>query len=763
MVRGALYWSALVISVFLLLTLSEFRAFFKPEFKIPLVTLFGLMTIVSAYTWIGAPLMSFMKLGKRISHEQAASIIGAHFPNVQDKLLNILQLRNDAASASSVELIEASINQKSAEIKLVPFVNAIDLGGNRKYLKYALPPLMVLLILFFGSPNIIRDSAQRLANPGQHFEKVAPFHFEVSSPDKVVQYEDAEIEVRIKGQLLPSEVFVNKEGKEYKMVAKQKDLFSYTFKNIPSGFDFFVDAEGYSSIPHHIDIIPKPTLLDAQVDLRYPAYTGKRPEVLRSVGELTIPIGTHATWKFNTRNTSSFSVLSEDGKEIELDSQSGLFEFASRQYTNQHVTFYLSNEELAKADSVSYTVNIIPDQYPSIRADKITDTINTSFMYFVGEFSDDYGISDLRFHFKLNRYDTDQADSLGAENLQFERNASIGRFSHYTNADLYPLLPGDQLEFYFEVKDNDGINGAKSSRSTVFIYKKPTVEEFKDLEADNNEAIKDELEEAIDKVEEFAKDVEALKEDVLEKKALSWEEKKKLEDLMKQHDDLNDALEKMQQTFEENMKNQEEFKEVDKEILEKQKRIEELMEEVLTEEMKEMMDKIREMMEDLDMSEMFDDLEDFEMSNEELEMQLDRMLELFKKLEFEQKMQDMINELEELAEEQLELSKESLEEDADSEEILEKQEALNEKFEEMQNDMSELEELNKEQKSPADLGDMDEQSEEISEEMQEGSEQLEQQKPKKSQPIAAKGWAEDERNGSTDGQPDELNGDDAGQ
>lgn len=735
--RGSLYWIGLVLSVFLLLALTEFRAFFAPEFKIPLVSAFILIAIASLSWWMVRPLLSYLKLGNRISHEQVASIIGQHFPDVKDKLLNILQLNHDRSDLASAELIEASINQKSEEIKLVPFSNAVDLGSNKKYLRYALPPALVLLAIFLGSPNILRDSTSRLAKPAKHFEKAAPFSFIVNPPEKVIQYEDAKIEVKLEGQVMPSEVFIERNGKPFKMEAKQKDAYQYTFKNITEPFEFRVQAEGFASIPYNVQIIPKPTLLDAQVELRYPAYTGKRPEVLKNVGELTFPVGTNATWKFNAKQTSDMQVERAE-KAHSLDNQNGFFTYESRIFKNEALRFYLSNDALNHADSVEYRTNVIADQYPSITAEKISDSADASYMYFIGEYADDYGVSDLRFHFKLNRFDRNKADSLGSERLQFERNASLGRFSHFTNADLFTLNPGDQLEYFFEVLDNDGVNGAKSARSRVFTYKKPTIQEFKDQEDENNEEIKDDLADAIDKVEDFSKEVQELKEDVLEKKALSWEEKKKLEDLMSQHDDLQKALEQMQQNFQENLENQEEFKEIAPEILEKQERVQELMEELMTDEMKEMMEQLRQMMDEMEMDEMFQNLEDFEFSNEELENQLDRMLELFKKLEFEQAMQDMANELEELAEEQMDLSEESQQDDANSEDILEKQEEINEKFDELKEDFSELEEMNQEQQSPTDLDDLGEKSEEVSEEMEKGTEQLEKQQPSKASPSQQK-------------------------
>ena len=560
------------------------------------------------------------------------------------------------------------------------------------------------------------------------------FQFFVEHPDKVVQYEHAQIKVRVDGATLPDELYIRKKDQLYKMNADKRDQFSYTFKNISEAFDFNVESGNYVSIPYTVNIIPKPTLLDAQVELQFPAYTGRTPDVARNVGEITVPVGTRATWKFNAKNTSQLSILNAKGENIILEGKNGYFDHQERLYKNKQMTYYLSNDQLKAADSVKYSIQIIPDRYPTISAKKITDSTDATYMYFIGEYSDDYGISDVRFHFKVNKHDEAATDSFGQERLQFKNNATLGRFSHFTNTELYSLQPGDLLEFYFEVFDNDGVHGAKSARSQVFTYKKPTIREYKEQEEENNEEIKDELTKAIDKVQDFAKEVEAMKEKALEKKNLNWEDKKKLEDLLKQHNELNKSLEQMQKAFEENKKQQEEFKEVDEEILKKQEMIEELMEELLTDEMKAMMEELQKMMEDMEMDQMFEELEDMELSNEDLEEKLDRMLELFKKMEFEQKMEDIANDLEKLAEEQLELSEESKDPKSDSEDLLEKQEEINEEFEAIKEDMEELNEMNEEQKSPADLEEVNEESEEITEDLEKSEEELQKDQPKKASP-----------------------------
>ena len=101
------------------------------------------------------------------------------------------------------------MEQKIRQIKPFPFLRAIDLRKNKKYLPYALPPLAVLFFLLFAAPNILRDSNYRLINNNEVFERAAPFHFMISNdPLEVIQYRDFELVVHLEGSVLPEAVAV---------------------------------------------------------------------------------------------------------------------------------------------------------------------------------------------------------------------------------------------------------------------------------------------------------------------------------------------------------------------------------------------------------------------------------------------------------------------------------------------------------------------------------------------------------------------------
>ena len=72
----------------------------------------------------------------------AAEIIGSHFSEIEDKLLNVLELQEMSQEDSS--LINASIQQKIDSFGLIKFESAVNLKENLKYLKLLLIPFCVL-------------------------------------------------------------------------------------------------------------------------------------------------------------------------------------------------------------------------------------------------------------------------------------------------------------------------------------------------------------------------------------------------------------------------------------------------------------------------------------------------------------------------------------------------------------------------------------------------------------------------------------------
>ncbi|RYZ34205.1 MAG: DUF4175 domain-containing protein, partial [Sphingobacteriales bacterium] len=108
LLRGALIFLSCLVIYLLVISIGEYYFYFPAWLKLSIVSVLigaGLTTLI---IWIIIPVLKIQRLGKIISHEQAAGIIGIHFSEISDKLLNILQLKQNSSSTESRELIDAS-------------------------------------------------------------------------------------------------------------------------------------------------------------------------------------------------------------------------------------------------------------------------------------------------------------------------------------------------------------------------------------------------------------------------------------------------------------------------------------------------------------------------------------------------------------------------------------------------------------------------------------------------------------------------------
>ncbi|MBK8489991.1 MAG: DUF4175 domain-containing protein [Saprospirales bacterium] len=732
LIRGTLYSLAIILVLFLSFNLLEHYGNFGTGMRTFLLFSFMGVSLGSLAYWVILPMVHYFRLGKTISHEQAAQIIGQHFTDVRDKLLNILQLKHQAGNAGNEALILASIDQKSDSIKLVPFKNAIDLSSNRKYLKYVLPPLSLLLLILVMAPSLIRESTNRLIHINKQYERPAPFKFVIDDQHlSVIQFEDYPLQVKIEGDEYPDQVFIEVDNYQYKLTKEQPNLFSYKFSNVQKDINFHFHSGQVESKTYTLDVMEKPNIVSFDVELDFPAYTKRKDEIRSNMGDMVVPAGTQIKWFFQVENTDALDARFSSNQQLIPLKRASEKSFSMQRQAMQDELYklFISNEYLPDADSVGYSISVVPDEYPSISVEKFEDSTDTKLYYFVGEASDDYGLLSLSFNYRIARYKGEQ-EQLQSIKLRQPDGKAI-QYTYSWDLEQIDLNPGDQVTYFFEVFDNDGIKGSKSSRTNLMVYAMPTVEEFEELTDENNEEIKDRLKDALKESKKVQEEMKDLREKLLQEKEMDWQKRKELERLLNRQKELLQQIEQAKQAFEENQKNQEEISKTDESIKEKQEQLQKLFEEAMSQEMQELMKQIEELMEELEKEGALDMMEEFQFNDEELEKELDRMLELFKQLEMENEMEKMIDKLEELAEQQEQLSQDTKEQKDAQENLEKRQEEINETFDKMQEKMEELKKKNEELERPKDLGDPEEQMKDIDEDLQDSKEKLEQQQNQK--------------------------------
>jgi hypothetical protein len=733
LVRGALYSVGLLVGFFLVAALLEYFGRFGTTARTVLFwSLMSAATVVLV-RFIVLPLIKLFRLGPVISHAEAARIIGTHFGEVKDKLLNTLQLREMADSGTAQRaLVEAAIAQRSRELGPVPFTNAIDLRRNTRYLRYALPPLAVLVLLLFAAPSLITDPARRIIAHGSEFMPEAPFRFIVLNEELVVpEQQDFELEVELEGSVIPQQVELEAGGAAIPLVKQGAVRFKHRFRNVQGPITFRLTAEGFSSPSYTLRTVPDPLLLDFDLALDYPAYLNRPAETVRNTGDLTVPAGTRVTWTINARSSDRLALAFDDTTHTlaPVSSGDGRNTFRSTRRFLQGHTYHMApgNAERTATDPMQYRVDVIPDLYPVIQVEMRTDSTAPKRMFFHGEVGDDHGLKRLLFHYRF----VSGGDSVpperrqGVITLPLDPRATRQEFFH--GWDLYNLtiLPGDRIEHWFEVWDNDGVNGSKSARTTAQVFAAPTVKELARQQEQDSEALKSDLRESVREAQELQRELDKLRRELLEKQDMGWQEKQKLENLMQRQQDLQKKIENSTERLRQSQQQQREFSPMDERLLEKQQQVQELFENVLSEEMKELYRKVQELMDQLDKEQIQEQLKEMKLDQEDVEKELDRALEMFKRMEVEQKAERIAEQLEDLARRQEQLSEDTKNEAVGNEELKQRQEELNKEFQELREQMDDLEKKNAELEQPMQLPDTDQQQEDIQRDQQQGTEQLE--------------------------------------
>lgn len=716
LLKGAILFFAIGLLYFIFTLLIEYVLWLNTTLRTLLFWLFVVVELALLAKFILWPLLKLFKLQKGIDYHQASKIIGNHFPEVNDKLLNVLQLQQQTRQS---ELLLAGIDQKSAELTPVPFKLAVNFSTNKKYLKYAAIPVIVLLIaLATGKINWFSDSYERVVNYKTAYEPPAPFQFFVLNNDlNAVEGKPFQLLVSTVGDVLPENAQIHMDGNSYFLKKRGAGEFEYTIAQPKGSIQFNFSANGVQSKPYTLSVVNVPKLIGFEMMLTYPSHTNKIDEVLKSTGNAVVPEGTLVKWLMKTKSTDNIHIYATDSI-VFTQKEDNSFSGEKRVYNNYDYSINISNQALKNYESLAFNIKVIRDAYPELNIKVEVDTLDQQSLYFYGQASDDYGLRKLQLvYYPSGDERAKKIETIAVSKSTFDE--FVSAFPNQLNIEA-----GISYDLYFEVYDNDAINNFKSAKSSIFTYRKRTQdeEENKQLEQ-QNETIKD-LNKSFEKLEEQDKKLEELTKTQIEKEALNFNDQKKLEDFLKRQKQQEELMqnfnEKLQQNLEEFQKEspeKDEFKEALKERL-KENENKLKQDEKLLEELEKLQDKINK-------EEFTQKLEELAKQNQNKKRSLKQLLELTKRFYVAKKQEKLASDLEKLADDQEKLSEES-----EKENTSEKQEDLNKAFEEFQKELEELLKENEALEKPMEIQQDKPTEENIKQDQEEAKKALEEQQEK---------------------------------
>lgn len=720
LIRGILFFIGLGLLYFIFTLFIEYFLWLKPIGRAILFWAFVGVEGVLLLRYILFPIFKLFKLQKGINYNQASIIIGNHFTDVKDKLLNFIQLSDSDIHQDKSELLLASIEQKANALQPIPFGNAINIRSNQKYLPLAIVPILLFVFFYLSGNNaILSQSLNRVVHFNTAFLPPAPFKFIVLNENlQCEQNKDFILKIKTVGKVVPENamIFINDES--YFLENTATGEFQFKITEPSSNVSFHLEANDVSSDEYELQVIAVPSISNLEMVLQFPSYLNRKAESVKGTGNAIIPEGTHVTWKINTLATQNViwkgqSVISSF---LKADDS---FILSKNILQNTDYQIITSNNRIKNHEKLNYQLSVIKDQYPSIDVNTIPDSLNVDKQYVLGQISDDYGISKLQVVY----YPKNKPAAVKRGTIRV-KTSSFSQFVFSFPSSL-PVEKGVFYEYYFEVFDNDAIHHFKSSKSVVFSNRIATNEEKEDqILQQQNDNIKG-LENSIQSQDKQISRLDKLQKSGKKKDKFEFKEQQEVKDFINRQKNQDDLMKQFADKMKNNLDQFKTDKKDDfKETLEK--RLDKANKDL--EQNKKLLDELKEFNDKINSEELLSKLDLFKQKSKNQIKNLEQLVELTKKYYVEKKAEQIADKLDKLSDKQDKLS------EAEKANTLEKQKEINTAFDKIQEELKELDKNNKELQSPLDLPNDAAKEKKIDEDLKNAADELLKENTSKAKP-----------------------------
>ncbi len=707
---GVQAFFTVIILLFTFYAFLELMANFSSAVRTILFVIYILFAIGLLYFLLINPLLKYIGSIRKESYFNAAIKVGANFPEVKDELINTMQLvsENEKENLYSENLIDAAFKKVYERIKNLDFQKLVNFERVKKILPYfaAITIVCFAIILFIPGMN---SASQRIINFNEEFVPPPKFIFEINPGNKEITKGDKlEISVKIKGTK-PNSVYLASRKEEEAEFQKQQLIpdssgnYFLEMNSVKSSFKYFAEADGFNSEYYEILVIDRPIVKTLDVEIISPSYSNIPKSVQKDNGNIQALVGSKVSINISsTKKLKEAKLEFSDSSIVDLkvDGESASGNFSVRKDNNYQIklTDDNSNNNLAP---ITYQVKALFDAYPVIELispNQNTNLANDNRVSLVAKASDDYGFSKLILNYRLSasKYEAPQTEFSSVE-IPISNSLLELDINYIWNLTQMYLAVDDVVTFYLEIFDNDFISGPKSARTQSLTIRVPSLDEILNTADQLQAQSETELEQVLKETEELKKAIQEIDQELKkDDPKLTWEEKEKIENALEKFQELQDKVDKINDQLGDMKENLQENNLLSKETMEKYMELQKLMDEMTSDEMKKAMEKLQNLMKDMNRQMTQDQLENMKLDEEKFKKNIERTLNLMKRVQIEQKMDELMKRTEELMEQQEKLSEQTEKSDPNNQkemnDLSKKQDEITKNLEKLQKEMENLDE-----------------------------------------------------------------------
>lgn len=588
--------------------------------------------------------------------------IGAHFPGIKDELANAVQLVNEKNNNYSSELIDAAFQNVYSKTKNLDFTKIVDFAPAKKYFRIGLITFVTGLVVISFVPGL-SSAALRLINFNKSFSHPPKFVFEITPGNiEIAKGEDVSIRIKATGEQ-PAEVILSakyseqSESSEKILLPDSLGYFVFVARSVKSSFEYFASSEKIISETFKVSVINRPIITGFGLTIYPPTYSRLPEQTQKDNGNVAALPGSRIKLALNSSRELSKAMISFRDSTIEkmsVASTRSWVDFIVTKETNYQVHIE-DTQCFTNINPITYTITVLRDAAPTIELISPVQNIKLgkeSKISLVSKITDDYGFSKMDLNYCLTsskyRETTDEFTKIPVAISKQLKEDDI-----YFVWDLEPLVlaEGEVLSCYLEIFDNDIINGPKSSRTRQFIITVPSLDElFANAENRQEDAAKD-LAETLKQAEQLKQEMQKISDNLKQNlKDISWQEKERIERAREKFEEIGKKVNEISQKLSEMKNDLAKNNLLSEETLQKYNELQELFENMSSDEMKEAMKRMQESLKNLNRDNVQMSLEEMKANEEYIKKSIERTLNLLKRIQIEQKVDELLKRTEELAE-----------------------------------------------------------------------------------------------------------------
>ncbi len=456
--------------------------------------------LAAAIPWVIRPAV------RRIPEERIALYLEENEPTLGSAVLGAL-----AGGAASRGLAERAVRSALARLHEVEDGDRIDRRELRRFAALmGMLAVTALATMAFRPAFLDVGAARFFGRAAAGGEGLVP-SFQVEPGNATVPtHGDVSVRARVANLSSPERVDLlvfaagDSVADRIPMARAEDGSYGALVFDLSEDSDYLVEADGFRSDLYRLTVADLPYAGRVDVELRFPAYTGLAPRVIRDVRDIAAPRGTRARFLVRpTAPTPGGSVLLDDGRAIELspaeaaedpgDVRPGAAGDRSADPASEATSdaasagatplagevpldrdgFYRIELIGPGGDAVraspEYAIDVLDDAAPSVRIEepgRDSDATAIDEVFVEARADDDYGVARLELIVSVNgaAEDTLVLHSGGRPLAE----VSAG---HTLFLEELELQPGDVIAYHARAVDTDRVTGPKAAVSDLYFLR----------------------------------------------------------------------------------------------------------------------------------------------------------------------------------------------------------------------------------------------------------------------------------------------------